>query len=109
MRFPRPLSVIVPVRDGSATLARALTAILALALLATRSSVAAVLLAIVAAGVLIGATAIRYGSSVRFKPVALSGFLVAAFTAGFLAWVDALRGTRLVTWEPTPRPSVTRG
>ena len=83
-------------------------AILSLALLATRSSVAAVLLAIVVAGMLIGATAIRYGSSVRFKPVALAGFVVAAFAAGFLAWVDALRGTRLVTWDPTPRPSVTR-
>jgi len=83
-------------------------AILALALLATRSSVAAVLLAIVVAGMLIGATAIGYGSSVRFKPVALAGFVVAAFAAGFLAWVDALRGTRLVTWDPTPRPSVTR-
>ena len=84
-------------------------AILALGLLATRSSVAGALLAIVAVGVLIGATAIRYGSSVRFKPLALAGFVVAALTAGFLAWVDALRGTRMVTWDPTPRPSVTRG
>ncbi len=84
-------------------------AILALALLATQSGVAAVLLAIVVVGVLTGATAIRYGSSVRFKPVAVTGFVVAAFTAGVLAWVDALRGTRLVTWEPTPRPSATHG
>lgn len=84
-------------------------AVLALALLATRSGVAAVLLAIGAVGVLIGATAIKYGSSVSFRPLALAGFVVAALTAGFLAWVDALRGTRLVTWEPTPRPSATHG
>lgn len=84
-------------------------AILALGLLATRNNVAAILLAIVAAGLLGGATAIRYGSFVRLKPLALVGFVVAALTAGFLAWVDALRGTRQVTWEPTPRPSVTHG
>lgn len=84
-------------------------AILALGVLATQTSVAAILLAIIAVGALIGATAIRYGSSIRFKPVALAGFVVAAFSAGFLAWIDALRGARLVTWDPTPRPSVTRG
>ncbi len=84
-------------------------AILALGLLATRSSVAAILLAIVAFGLLSGAAAIRYGSSIRFKPLTLAGFLVAAVSAGFLAWVDALRGTRMVTWDPTPRPSVTHG
>lgn len=82
-------------------------AILALGVVATRNNVAAILLAIVAIGLVSGAAAIRYGSSVRFKPLALAGFGVAAFTAGFLAWVDALRGARLVTWEPTPRPSTT--
>jgi len=84
-------------------------AILALALLATQSSVAGILLAIVVFGLVSGAAAIRYGSSVRFKPVTLVGFVVAAVSAGFLAWVDALRGTHLVTWDPTPRPSVTHG
>jgi cellulose synthase/poly-beta-1,6-N-acetylglucosamine synthase-like glycosyltransferase len=84
-------------------------AILALGVLATLNSVAAALLAIVAFGVLIGAVAIRYGSSIRFKPLTLAGFIVAAFSAGFLAWVDAFRGTRMVTWDPTPRPSVTHG
>jgi cellulose synthase/poly-beta-1,6-N-acetylglucosamine synthase-like glycosyltransferase len=84
-------------------------AILALGFLATRSSIAAVLLAIVALAFVCGAAAIRYGSSIRFKPLALAGFVVAALTAGFLAWVDALRGARMVTWDPTPRPSVTHG
>jgi cellulose synthase/poly-beta-1,6-N-acetylglucosamine synthase-like glycosyltransferase len=84
-------------------------AILALGLLATRNNVAAILLAIVAVGLIVGATAIRYGSPVTLKPLALAGFVVAALAAGFLAWVDALRGTRLVTWEPTPRPTVTHG
>jgi cellulose synthase/poly-beta-1,6-N-acetylglucosamine synthase-like glycosyltransferase len=84
-------------------------AILALGVLATQNSVAAVLLAIVAFGVLTGVAAIRYGSSIRFKPLTLAGFMVAAFSAGFLAWVDAFRGTRMVTWDPTPRPSVTPG
>jgi cellulose synthase/poly-beta-1,6-N-acetylglucosamine synthase-like glycosyltransferase len=84
-------------------------AILAVGLLATRSTYAAVLLAIAAFGLLTGATAIRYGSSGKFKPLALAGFVVAALTAGFLAWVDALRGTRMATWDPTPRPSVTHG
>jgi glycosyl transferase family 2 len=82
-------------------------AILALGVLATRSGVAAVLLAIVALGLVCGAAAIRYGSSIRFKPLALAGFVVAALGAGFLAWVEALRGARMVTWDPTPRPSVT--
>ena len=81
--------------------------VLALGLLATRSSVAAVLLTIVALGLLSGAAAIRYGNSIRFKPFALAGFAVAAFSAGFLAWIDALRGTRMVTWDPTTRPTVT--
>jgi glycosyltransferase involved in cell wall biosynthesis len=84
-------------------------AILALGLLATHSSIAAILLAIVAAGLVTGVAAIRYGSSITFKPLIFAGFLVAALSAGFLAWVDALRGAQLVTWDPTPRPSVTHG
>ncbi len=84
-------------------------AILALGLLATQSNVAAVLLAIVAVGLVTGAAAIRYDSSIRLKPLTLMGFVVVAVSAGFLAWVDALRGTGMVTWDPTPRPSVTHG
>ena len=41
--------------------------------------------------------------------LAMAGFVVAVIGAGFLAWVDALHGNRMVTWEPTPRPSVTHG
>ncbi|MEA2761107.1 MAG: hypothetical protein QOD47_391 [Gemmatimonadaceae bacterium] len=84
-------------------------AILALAFLATTDAVATILLAVFAFGVVAGAAAIRFGSSITFKPLTLAGFVVAAVTAGFLAWVDALRGTRLVIWDPTPRPSITRG
>jgi len=84
-------------------------AIVALGLLATRSGVAAILLGIVGVGTLTGAAAIRYGKPISFKPLTLAGFAVAAFSAGFLAWVDAFRGNRLVTWDPTPRPSVNHG
>jgi cellulose synthase/poly-beta-1,6-N-acetylglucosamine synthase-like glycosyltransferase len=84
-------------------------AILALGVLATQSNIAAVLLGIVVLGLLSGALAIRYGNSIKFKPLTLAGFVVAALSAGFMAWVDALRGTRMVTWDPTPRPSVTHG
>jgi hypothetical protein len=80
-------------------------AVLALGLLAARSSFAAILLAAVVVGLLAGAAVIRYGRSIAFKPLALAGFLVAALTAGFVAWCDAFRGTRMVTWEPTPRPT----
>ena len=38
-----------------------------------------------------------------WRPVALAGFVVAACAAGCLAWIAALRGTRMVTWSPTPR------
>ena len=84
-------------------------AVLALGLLATRSSIAAVLLAAVVVGLLAGAAVIRYGRPIAFKPLALAGFAVAAFSAGFLAWCGALRGARMVTWEPTPRPTVSTG
>jgi cellulose synthase/poly-beta-1,6-N-acetylglucosamine synthase-like glycosyltransferase len=80
-------------------------AVLALGLLAARSNIAAMLLAGVVVGLVAGAAAIRYGGSIAFKPLSLVGFSVAALTAGFLAWCDALRGTHTVTWEPTPRPT----
>lgn len=40
-----------------------------------------------------------------WRPLAVAGFLVAACAAGCLAWYAALRGTRMVTWNPTPRPN----
>jgi glycosyltransferase involved in cell wall biosynthesis len=84
-------------------------AFLALGLLGARSSIAAVLMAVVVVGLLAGATVIRFGRPIAFKPLAIAGFAVAALSAGFLAWCDALRGTRMVTWEPTPRPTVSTG
>lgn len=83
--------------------------VLALAVLATRSNIAALALALIAAGVLAGVASIRYPNSVTFKPLALAGFVVAAMSAGWLAWFDAIRGARMVTWDPTPRPTVTPG
>ena len=79
----------------------------ALGVLATRSALAAGLLAITTFSVLIGAASITYASSIRFKPLVFAGFVVAVISAGFLAWVDVLRGARMATWDPTPRPSVT--
>jgi hypothetical protein len=35
---------------------------------------------------------------------AIPGFLVAAASAGMLAWWEVLRHERLPMWEPTPRP-----
>jgi cellulose synthase/poly-beta-1,6-N-acetylglucosamine synthase-like glycosyltransferase len=84
-------------------------AILALMTLAPQSNVAALALAAVAVGLLAGIGAITHRRSASFKPLALAGFVVAATAAGFLAWRDALRGTRMVTWEPTPRPSTSPG
>jgi glycosyltransferase involved in cell wall biosynthesis len=80
-------------------------AVLALGLLAARSNTAAALLAAVVVGLLSGAAVIRYGGPIAFRPLSLAGFSVAALTAGFLAWCDVLRGTRTVTWDPTPRPT----
>jgi glycosyltransferase involved in cell wall biosynthesis len=84
-------------------------AVLALGVLATRSSVAALLLAIVGLGLLTGAAVIRYKRPIAFKPLTLAGYAVGAVSAGFLAWWDALRGPRMITWEPTPRPTVPTG
>ncbi len=84
-------------------------AVLALALLATQSTIAAVVLAAVVVGLFAGGAVIIYGRPLAFRPLALAGFGVAVFSAGFLAWWDALRGTRMVTWEPTPRPTISTG
>lgn len=77
-------------------------ALAALGLLARESAVARVSLAVVLAGLIVGAIGIRRGARPS-KPVALAGFLVAVFTAGLLAWWEAFRRTPMATWEPTPR------
>lgn len=84
-------------------------AVLALIVLAPQSNVAALTLLGVAVGLVVGIGAIAHRRSVSFKPVAVAGFAVAAGAAGFVAWRDALRGTRMVTWEPTPRPTASPG
>jgi glycosyltransferase involved in cell wall biosynthesis len=84
-------------------------AVLALATMAPQSTVAAVLFAAVVLGLLAGTAAIMYGRRIASRPLALLGFAVAVLSAGFLAWLDALRGARTVTWEPTPRPTVSAG
>jgi glycosyltransferase involved in cell wall biosynthesis len=81
-------------------------AYVALCVVAVESVSARVLLGILSAGLLVGIGGIRHRTSVPAKPVALAGFVVAVFSAGFLAWWEALRRTQMATWEPTPRPGV---
>jgi glycosyltransferase involved in cell wall biosynthesis len=84
-------------------------AMVALVFLATQSNFAALVLGVVGLGLLFGVAAILYRSAISFKPFALAGFIVAATAAGFLAWIDAMRGPRMATWDPTARPSVSHG
>jgi hypothetical protein len=63
-------------------------------------------LSVLTVGCLAGVYALRKRGTVRFRPIALAGFAVAVFTAGFLAWFDALRGEQKITWSPTPRAGV---
>jgi cellulose synthase/poly-beta-1,6-N-acetylglucosamine synthase-like glycosyltransferase len=78
--------------------------VFALGFLATRSPLALVVFTLVSVVLLLGAVAIRFPRAGRLKPIAVAGFLAAVFAAGFLAWVDALRGVEMATWEPTHRP-----
>jgi len=75
-----------------------------LGLLSFRSSIAAALLL---GGILVlvaGVIALRWPEG-RSMPrlIGVCGFIVAAHTAGLLAWVKALRGERNPIWEPTRR------
>jgi len=81
-------------------------ALAALCILAVESVSARVLLGIISAGLVAGIIGIRRGVSTPARPIALAAFVVAVFSAGFLAWWEALRRTQLATWEPTPRPGV---
>jgi glycosyltransferase involved in cell wall biosynthesis len=81
-------------------------AVVALCFLAVGSAGARAVLALVVAGLLTGTLGIRRGNSTLSKPLALAGFVVAVFSAGFLAWCAAFRGAQLATWEPTARPKV---
>jgi hypothetical protein len=81
-------------------------AFLALVFLAFQSVIAAAALVLTGAGLVAGVCALKYPRATVAMPLRLAGFAVAVFTAGFLAWYDALRGERKVTWNPTPRTSV---
>ena len=78
----------------------------ALLLLASDNGIARGVLAILTTFLIVGYAAIRLGGSRVSKPFALLGFVAAVLSAGFLAWVTALRQTQLATWEPTRRPEV---
>jgi glycosyltransferase involved in cell wall biosynthesis len=81
-------------------------AYVALCFLAVESVSARVVLGIISAGLLAGIVGIQHRDSAPARPVALAGFVVAVFYAGFLAWWAAIRQTQMATWEPTPRPEV---
>jgi cellulose synthase/poly-beta-1,6-N-acetylglucosamine synthase-like glycosyltransferase len=82
-------------------------ALIALGVLALASDVARGALVAALAGLAVGVFGMRRNAwGVARRPVALVGFAVAAFTAGFMAWIEALRQRKLATWDPTPRPEV---
>jgi cellulose synthase/poly-beta-1,6-N-acetylglucosamine synthase-like glycosyltransferase len=81
-------------------------AYLALCFLAIESVGARVVLVLLSAGLLAGMVGIRRRNSTPARPIALAGFVVAVFSAGFLAWWEALRQTQMATWDPTPRPDM---
>jgi cellulose synthase/poly-beta-1,6-N-acetylglucosamine synthase-like glycosyltransferase len=78
----------------------------ALCVLAVESVSARALLAVVSVGIACGLTGIKRPRWAVAKPLALAGFIVAVFSAGFLAWYSAIRQTQMATWEPTPRPEM---
>jgi cellulose synthase/poly-beta-1,6-N-acetylglucosamine synthase-like glycosyltransferase len=79
-------------------------AYIALCLLAVESVSARLLLGGLSAGLLAGVAGIQQRDSAPVKPIALAGFIVAVFSAGFLAWCAAIRQTQMAMWEPTRRP-----
>jgi cellulose synthase/poly-beta-1,6-N-acetylglucosamine synthase-like glycosyltransferase len=81
-------------------------AYVSLGLLAIDSVGARMILAVVTTGLIAGLVGIRSRESRALKVLALPGFIVAVFSAGFLAWLTTLRQTQMATWEPTPRPEV---
>lgn len=78
-------------------------ALVALGVVATQSPLAALVLTAVAIGTACGLWTLTHPRANAWRPLALAGFVVAASAAGFLAWYAALRGTRMITWNPTPR------
>ena len=79
-------------------------ALVGLAMLAPRSSLAATALVACVLGCALGGVALRWpATSKPPKVLALFGYLLAAALAGVLAWGTALRGQRIAAWEPTRR------
>ena len=77
--------------------------VVALGFLASQSAIAAGVLGMIGSIALVGIIALRNPRWAHLPAVGIAGFIVAVFTAGFLAWRDALRGVQMATWEPTPR------
>jgi len=78
-------------------------ALVALGLLATKSAIALGILGVIGLGVVAGTLGLRRPGLTTLKPIALAGFMVAAFSAGMMAWRAAIRQKRMATWDPTPR------
>ena len=80
--------------------------VLALGVAAIQNVLATVLFALVVVTGVLGVAAIRVRASSLAKPIAFAGFLVVSCWAGFLAWREAIRGSPMAMWEPTPRPEL---
>lgn len=79
-------------------------ALVALALLAFGSPLAAAMAVVAALGIGGGLLAIRWPlRGAPPAPLSLLGYLVASHAAGFVAWLVALRGEAQAVWEPTRR------
>jgi len=78
----------------------------ALSVLAIDSVGARAILAVVGTAGVAGFVGLRWRSAGQLAPVSLAAFVVAVFSAGFLAWCQALRRAEVATWEPTPRPEI---
>jgi glycosyltransferase involved in cell wall biosynthesis len=83
-------------------------AYLGLLVLARDHGAARVILVVVSAGLLAGFVGIRLRNSTPPRVIALASFIVAVFSAGFLAWWQALSQTQIATWDPTPRTDAQR-
>lgn len=80
--------------------------LIALALLAPVSAIASLALLGVAGVALLGVPTMRSSTGSSSSVASLCGFVVAASTAGFLAWYYLFTGARMAIWNPTPRPGV---
>ena len=81
-------------------------ALVGLALLATSSVMALVLLGLVLVALAVGGLVMRVADSRPVpRPFLILGFVVAVSLAALIAWGKALRGERNPIWEPTRRPA----